>query len=218
MHVVIGGFGRVGRHLAHMLEADGHDVAVIDREPRVFSEYGQEIAGRKLVGEVFDRDTLLKAGIERTDAFAAVTAGDNSNIVAARLARERFGIKTVVARIYDPRRAAIYEQFGVPTISSVSWAGSQLVAMITEPSLRVESVYGGGEVLGVVAEAPGSMSARRVGDIEYPGKFTINAIVRNGTSVLPNGRTELVKGDRLHIAVVRESLDELKDLLGLGGS
>ena len=92
MHVIIGGFGRVGRNLAHVLESQGHSVTVIDHDPRAFAEHGESIRGRKLTGEVFDRDTLIKAGIEQADAFAAVTTGDNSNIVSARIARERFGV------------------------------------------------------------------------------------------------------------------------------
>ena len=134
MHVIIGGYGRVGRYLAHVLESEGHTVAVIDHNDTVFDDFGDEIAGRKLTGEVFDRETLIKAGIERADAFAAVTAGDNSNIVSARIALERFGVERVVARIFDPRRAAIYERLGIPTISSVRWAAGQLIAMILEPS------------------------------------------------------------------------------------
>ena len=101
MHVVIGGYGRVGRYLAHELERQGHTVAVIDRNADVFEEF-EGINGLRLTGEVFDRDTLIKAGIERADAFAACTSGDNSNIIAARVARERFNVPLVVARIFDP--------------------------------------------------------------------------------------------------------------------
>ena len=113
MHVVIGGYGRVGRYLASMLEERGHSVAVIDRSEKAFATPGSDIRGRRIAGEVFDRDTLVKAGIERADAYAAVTSGDNSNIVSARIARERFGVPCVVARIYDPRRAVIYKRFGI---------------------------------------------------------------------------------------------------------
>jgi trk system potassium uptake protein TrkA len=215
MHVIIGGFGRVGRHLAHVLETEGHSVTVIDRDPRVFAEFGEEIRGRKLTGQVFDRETLIKAGIERAGAYAAVTAGDNSNIVSARIARERFGVPSVVARIFDPRRAVIYERLGIPTISSVKWAGGQLLAMILEPDLRSQMVFGGGEVVTVEAEAPLQLSGKRIADIEYPGKFTVTSLVREGTAVLPSGRLEVVKGDTLYLTVTRDALDELKQLLGI---
>lgn len=141
MHVVIGGFGRVGRYLAHMLERDGHTIAVVDRNAAVFEEFGEEVQGRKLTGEVFDRDTLVKAGIERADCYAAVTSGDNSNIVSARVAREHFKVPHVVARIFDPRRAVLYEQLGIPTISSVQWSSSVLLAMILNPELSLRQVY-----------------------------------------------------------------------------
>lgn len=141
MHVVIGGFGRVGRFLAHMLERDGHTVAVIDRNPEVFEEFGEEVKGRKLTGAVFDKATLIKAGIEKADCYAAVTSGDNSNIVSARVAREHFKVPHVVARIFDPRRAVLYERLGIPTISSVQWSSSVLLAMILNPDLPLKQVY-----------------------------------------------------------------------------
>lgn len=215
MHVIIGGFGRVGRHLAHSLEGAGHSVTVVDRNPHVFAEHGEEIRGRKLTGEVFDRETLLKAGIERADAFAAVTSGDNSNIVSARVARERFNVGCVVARIFDPRRAAIYERFGIPTVSSVQWASAQLLATILEPGVRTHAVYGDGDVVTVEASVPLRLTGKRIADVEYPGKFTISALVRGGKAVLPQARMELVKGDRLYVTAARGALDELKALLTL---
>jgi len=216
MHVIVGGFGRVGRHLAHVLESEGHSITVIDRNPHVFVEYGEEVRGRKLTGEVFDRDTLLKAGIERADAYIAVTSGDNSNIVSARVARERFNVPCVVARIFDPRRATIYERFGIPTISSVKWAAAQLLAMILEPDLSTVSVYGGGEVATLLVEAPLSLTGKRISDVEYPGKFTVTAVVRDGVASLASPRLEIVKGDRLYVTTTRDAIDELKQLLGLG--
>lgn len=215
MHVVIGGYGRVGRYLAFMLEARGHTVAVIDHGEQAFASAGRDIKGRRLRGEVFDRDTLVKAGIEQADAFAAVTSGDNSNIVSARIARERFNVPTVVARIYDPRRAVIYERFGIPTISSVNWSSSMLLASILEPDLKTVASYGGGEVVTISAMASTSLTGRRVADVEYHGKFEISAIVRDGVASIPEPRTELKKGDRLKITVTREALPELKALLDI---
>lgn len=215
MHVIIGGYGRVGRHLAYVLESEGHSVTVIDRNKAVFAEHGEEIRGRKLTGEVFDRGTLIKAGIERADAFAAVTSGDNSNIVGARVARERFGVQCVVARIYDPRRAAIYERFGIPTVSSVQWAAAQLLAMVLEPDLGLHTVYGAGEVVTIRVDATPSLYGKRITDIDYPNKFHVTALVREGVAVLPSPRLEIVKGDHLFLTVTRDALDELKPLLGI---
>lgn len=215
MHVVIGGFGRVGRFLAHGLEKQGHTVAVIDRDRRVFDEFGGDLVGRKLTGTVFDRDTLIQAGIGRAGAFAAVTSGDNSNIVSARVARERFEVPTVVARIFDPKRAVIYERFGIPTVASVKWTTARLIGMLVEPGVSLDAAYGGGEVVTVSAEVPALLTGKRLVDLEYPGKFTITAVVRDGEAQLANSRLELVKGDRLHVTVKRDSLVELKRLLGL---
>lgn len=215
MHVVIGGYGRVGRYLAHMLEAEGHTVGVIDRNPSVFAEYGEEIRGRKLLGEVFDRDTLVKAGIERAGAFAAVTAGDNSNIVSARVARERFGVTTVAARIFDPRRASLYEHFGIPTISSVRWAGRKLLTMILEPDVTTERVFGDGEVVSVQALAPAALAGTTVAAFDDPAHFRVNVLVRNGEACIPTPETVIAETDRLYVTVKRASLGSLRQLLGL---
>ncbi len=217
MHVVIGGFGRVGRNLAHGLEARGHTVAVVDRDRRVFDEFGGDLKGRKITGEVFDRDTLLHAGIETASAFAAVTSGDNSNIVSARIARERFGVDTVVARIFDPRRAVIYERLGIPTVASVSWTTARLIGMLVEPGVALDAAYGGGEVVTVSAEIPVSLIGRRLVDIEAAGKFSVTAVVRDGIALFPQSRMDLMPGDKLHLTVVRDSLTELKALLSLEG-
>ena len=215
MYVVIGGYGRVGRYLASMLEERGHSVAVIDRNEEAFARAGGDIKGRRIAGEVFDRLTLQKAGIERADAYVAVTSGDNSNIVSARVARERFRVPQVIARIYDPRRAVIYERFGIPTISSVNWAGAMLIASLLEPGVKTVAVYGGGEVVTISAEATSSLSGKLVNDVDYPGKFRVSAVVREGVATLPGPRMELREGDRLQVTVVRDALPELKRLLGL---
>ncbi|MEL7668368.1 MAG: TrkA family potassium uptake protein [Actinomycetota bacterium] len=215
MHVVIGGYGRVGRYLAYMLEERGHTVAVVDRDENAFASAGRDMRGRRISGEVFDRTTLEKAGIADADAFAAVTSGDNSNIVSARVARERYGVPCVVARIYDPRRARIYERFGIPTISSVNWSSAMLLATILEPDVKTTATYGGGEVLTITADASLTLTGKRVSNLDYPGKFHISAIVRDGVAQLPEPRTELAKGDRLSITVTREALPELKRLLDL---
>jgi len=214
MHVVIGGFGRVGRGLAHRLENEGHSVAIIDRDRKVFDEFGEDLRGRRLTGEVFDRETLVKAGIEKANAFAAVTSGDNSNIVSARIARERFSVPTVLARIFDPRRAAIYRRLGIPTISSVEWSSSQLLAMIVEPDVRTDTVYGAGEILTVHVDTPTALTGKRVVDLEYPGRISVTVIVRDGEALIPQGRMELTRGDRVYITATRDALGEIKSLFG----
>ena len=129
MHVVIAGYGRVGRSLAHELESRGHSVAVVDHDPTAFEEF-DEIRGRRIAGEAFDRETLEAAGIAKADCFLATTSGDNTNFVSARVARDRYGVATVIARIYEPRRAGIYRGEGITTISSVEWATAQFLSGI----------------------------------------------------------------------------------------
>lgn len=214
MHVVIGGYGRVGRYLAYMLEDRGHTVAVVDHNEQSFT-VGRDIKGRRFKGEVFDRATLIKAGIERADAYVAVTSGDNSNIVSARVARERFEVPNVAARIYDPRRAVIYERFGIPVVAGVTWTSAMLLATVLEPGIKTAAVYGGGEVLTISAEASSRMTGKRVAEVDYPGKFHVSAIVRRGEALLPEARTELHKGDRLQITATRDAIPELKRLLDL---
>ena len=127
MHIVIMGCGRVGSTLAHILEDRGNTVAVIDRDPEAFRRLRPAFKGDRVTGIGFDRDVLARAGIERADSFAAVSSGDNSNIIAARVARETFGVRQVAARIYDPRRAEVYERLGIPTVATVRWTADQML-------------------------------------------------------------------------------------------
>ena len=146
MHVVVVGCGRVGSGLAGILEDGGHTVAVVDKAAKAFRRLPEGFSGKTVVGVGFDRDLLREAGIEQAGALAAVTNGDNSNIMVARTAREMFGIERVVARIYDPRRAAIYEKLGIPTIATVQWTTDRVLRRIlpdapatewTDPSAAV---------------------------------------------------------------------------------
>jgi trk system potassium uptake protein len=213
MHVVIGGYGRVGRYLAHELEALGHTVAVIDRNPEVYEEF-EGIRGLRLSGEVFDRDTLIKAGIKRADAFAACTSGDNSNIVAARVARECFDVPLVIARIFDPKRAVIYESFGIPTVSAVQWSSSRLLGMLLDPDVRCEYAFGQGEIVLVEHNAPASLDGMTVGEVERPGVLRVIAVERGSQALLLAETDPILAGDRLSLAIARDTASELRTLLG----
>jgi len=127
VHVVVIGCGRVGSELAGALEQAGHTVAVVDKVARAFRRLPQGFTGTTVVGFGFDRDHLHAAGIDKAGAFASVTSGDNSNILCARIARETYGIEHVVARIYDPRRALIYQRLGIPTVATVAWTTDQVL-------------------------------------------------------------------------------------------
>ncbi len=131
MHTVVVGCGRVGTRIALTLTESGHTVTIVDRRPEAFRWLGDEFTGDTIVGVGFDRDVLVEAGIERASAVAAVTNGDNSNILVARVARETFGVERVVARIYDTRRAAIYERLGIPTVATVGWTSARVLSRLT---------------------------------------------------------------------------------------
>lgn len=216
LHVVIGGYGRVGRYLARMLEFEGHTVSVIDQNPFVFEcDEAEEILGQKFVGPAFDRDVLESAGIRDADCFAAVTSGDNSNIVAARTAREYYRVPRVIARIYDPRRAEIYRGLGISTIASVTWTSTRLLDMITHPDLHSEYQYGNGEVEMLEIELPATLAGKAVSDLDVPGEIAVASIVRDGLSMLPTQGSSFRLNDVLFINVLRESAEKLERLLGL---
>jgi trk system potassium uptake protein TrkA len=216
MHVVIGGYGRVGRYLAHMLEYEGHTVSVIDHDPLAFEETtAEEMMGNKHVGQVFDRDVMEAAGIREADCYAAVTSGDNSNIVSARNAKEYYRVPKVIARIYDPRRAEIYRGLGISTIASVTWTSSRLLDLITHPDLHSDYQFGNGEVQMVELESPHGLEGRSVLDLNVPGEILLTSIVREGRALLPASGLTFEKGDFLYINVQNESTAKLERLLGL---
>lgn len=212
MHVVLGGYGRVGRYLAKMLEYEGHSVSVVDHTPYVFED--SEMLGRQIVGEVFDRDALEEAGIKDADVFAAVTSGDNSNIVSARIAKEFYRVPRVIARIYDPRRAEIYREMGVPTVASVTWASTRLLGLISHPESHSEYQYGNGEIEMVECTAPIDLVGRGLDEFEVPGEIQVSVVVRAGSAVLPTPGLVFEREDRIYVNVVRESMGKLERLLG----
>ena len=215
LHVVIGGYGRVGRYLAKMLEYEGHTVSVIDQNPLVFDcDEADEILGQKHIGMVFDRDTLEEAGIRDADCFAAVTSGDNSNILAARTAKEYYRVPRVIARIYDPRRAEIYRGLGISTIASVSWTSTRLLDMVTHPDLHSEYQYGDADVEMMEVELPAGLIGKEVADLAVPGEIAVSAMLRGGRGILPVPGTIFEKDDVLYVNVLRESADKLERLLG----
>jgi trk system potassium uptake protein len=213
MHVVLGGYGRVGRYLAKMLEYEGHSVSVIDHTPFAFEE--SDMLGAQIVGEVFDRDALEQAGIREADVFAAVTSGDNSNVVSARIAKEFYRVPRVIARIYDPRRAEIYREMGVPTVASVTWASNRLLSLISHPEVHSEYQFGNGEIEMVEFTAPVDLVGRHLDEFEVPDEIHVAVIVRSGSAVLPGPGLVFMKDDRVYATVVRESVGKLERLLGM---
>ncbi|MEJ7703540.1 MAG: TrkA family potassium uptake protein [Geodermatophilaceae bacterium] len=199
MHIVIMGCGRVGSSIARSLEGLGHSVAVIDRNQDAFRRLGPEFGGRQVLGMGFDRDTLRKAGIEKARAFAAVSSGDNSNIISARVARETFGIDHVVARIYDPKRAAVYERLGIPTVATVPWTSDQLLRRLLEDSPAEEwrDATGGVVILHVAVHE--SWFGQEITAFEQATKARVAYLLRFGETVLPDAHTVLQQGDQVHV-------------------
>ena len=207
MHVVIVGCGRVGSGLAATLESEGHSVAVVDRQPKAFRRLPDDFAGQQVVGVGFDRDRLREAGIERAGALAAVTNGDNSNIVVARVAREAFSIERVVARIYDSRRAAIYERLGIPTVATVQWTTERVLRRILPDANAVEWVDPSAKICLVERTIGSAWAGRRLGDLEIPGVARLVGLGRLGEASLPDPQAAAQDGDVIWVSVAGDHLD-----------
>jgi trk system potassium uptake protein TrkA len=213
VHVVIMGSGRVGSELAARLEARDHTVAVIDKNARAFRALRPGFRGQTVHGYGFDEEVLVRAGIEQAGAFAAVSSGDNSNILAARVARESFGVEVVVCRIYDPRRAEIYERLGIPTVATVRWTTDQIMRQLIPDQVASDWKDPTQDVSLVTLVLPTAWVRRRVEDLESEGHRRVVAINRNGAARIVAPGLLLQQGDQLHLAVDRDGLDELRPMI-----
>jgi trk system potassium uptake protein TrkA len=209
MHVVIMGCGRVGASLASGLERLGHEVAVIDRDPQAFRRLGPDFRGRQVVGFGFHRSVLDEAGCESADAFAAVSSGDNSNIIAARVARESYGIDKVVARIYDAKRAAVYERLGIPTVATVPWTTDRLLRMLLPDGVATAWR----EPTGTVAVLPLPLHedwvGRPIAALERATGSRVAFVVRFGTGVLPTKDTTVQAEDTVYVAAISGTVSDV---------
>ncbi len=217
MHVVVVGCGRVGSSLAALAVAEGHSVGIIDKRPSAFLSLPPELSGRAVVGFGFDRDRLLDAGIEEADALAAVTSGDNSNIVVARIARETFGIERVVARIYDPGRAAVYERLGIPTVATVSWTTDQALRKLLPDQVRTEWTDPTGKVSAVERALPGHWAGRPLTELEEPGRWRLSVLTRTGRAMVPGPGLVGQEGDLLVLSIATGELAAFEERLGAAG-
>jgi len=203
------GCGRVGSSLAASLDRLGHEVAVIDKDRQAFRRLSAEFSGRQVVGQGFHREVLVEAGVERAQAFAAVSSGDNSNIISARVARETFGIERVVARIYDAKRAAVYERLGIPTVATVPWSTDRLMRMLLPDG--VASAWR--EPSGTVAILPLPLHEDWVGQpiraLEQATGGRVAFIVRFGNGVLPGPETVVQHEDTVYVAAVSGTVSDV---------
>jgi trk system potassium uptake protein TrkA len=216
MHVVVVGCGRVGSELAASLEGLGHTVAVIDKNSDSFRRLGEGFAGQRVVGYGFDRATLTTAGIEKASALAAVTSGDNSNILTARVARENFGIEHVVARIYDPRRAAIFQRLGIPTVATVSWTTDQVMRRLLPAEHHSEWQDATGTVALVELAVPPSLAGTKLAALNSPGKWWLTTVTRLGQARVTTDTLVLQEGDIAHFVVEAAAIPELRTRMAAG--
>ena len=208
MYVVVMGCGRVGAGLAAGLTRIGHEVAIIDRDPEAFRRLDPEFTGKRVVGMGFDRDVLLKAGIEKAEAFAAVSSGDNSNIISARVARETFGVGRVVARIYDAKRAAVYERLGIPTVATVPWTTDRFLHHLTRESHTTKWRDPSGTVAVAELDLHEDWAGHKITELEQFTGSRVAFLIRFGTGVLPNAKTVVQADDQGYIAAVSGTVAE----------
>jgi trk system potassium uptake protein len=216
VHVVVMGCGRVGSAIARRLEQIGHSVAVIDQDPEAFRRLGPEFAGRQITGLGFDRQTLLDAGIDSAGAFAAVSSGDNSNIISARVARETFGVQHVVARIYDSKRAEVYERMGIPSVATVPWTVNRLLRELL--SVKVSELWREptGQVLLVRVTVTDAWVGRKLAAMEAATGARAAWLTRFGEAQLPTPTTVLQDGDQLVVAVTDELTARVHEVVERG--
>ena len=217
MHVVIVGCGRVGSTLALSLISSGHSVAVVDRKSDAFFRLRDNFAGQTITGIGFDRDVLEQAGIKKASAVAAVTNGDNSNILVARVARESFGIENVVARISDPKRAEIYERLGIATVATVKWTSDRILRRILPDLPAVEWTDPSSSVVLIERTLPDSLVGEKVLELEIKGA-RISALRRLSAAVIPDSKTLVQQGDIAYFTVEKDSVNALDEFLKRGKS
>jgi trk/ktr system potassium uptake protein len=217
VHVVIVGCGRVGSELAASLERMDHTVSVVDMEPRAFQRWGDFFKGDKVVGRGYDRDALEQAGLERAGALAAVTSGDNSNILAARIARENYDIERVVARIKDPRRAEIYQRLGISTVAMISWTTDQVMRRLLPSEERPnEWLDPSGRTCLVDFSIPTAWAGKKLAPLSEPGLFWLVGITRLGTAQVSTPSVIGQEGDILHFFADVSAIDALRERLQSG--
>jgi trk system potassium uptake protein TrkA len=216
MRIVVVGCGRVGSELAMLLSREGNEVAVIDKDRRALQRLAMDWGGKGVVGFGFDRDALEEAGIAGAEALAAVTNGDNSNILTARIAKETYQVPNVVARIYDPRRAVIYRQLGIATVATVTWTVDQVVRRLLPDRKVTEWSAPTGEVVMVERSVPAGWVGYPLDDLEAAGRIRVAVVSRAGKPLVPKAGMLGQEADVLYVSVVADAVSELEERLAKG--
>ncbi len=215
MQIIIMGCGRVGSQTANLLSEAGHNISIIDIDEKSFSRLGRNFKGKKILGFGYDKEVLEKAGIEEADAFAALTPGDNRNIVGALIAKKEYRVPIVVARIYDPTRAIVYNKLGITTISPTRWGANKIKELICYNDINSLLSLGNGEVEIIEIEVPQSITGFTYEKINAPGEIMVTAVTRLGRAFVPVGGTVIKAGDIMLVSVASESISKLKGFLGI---
>ena len=215
MKVIIMGCGRVGSQVSLLLARQGHEVIVIDHDANALSKLGTDFKGRVVRGIGFDRNILIEAGVETAEGFVAASSSDNANIVAARIARNIFRVPRVVARLYDPVRAEIYQRLGLTTISSTAWGAERIVEVVTHTDLDVINIFSDGGTTMIRVESPARLNGHRVAQMNIPGEMSVTAITRSDHTFIPVSGTEFQEGDILYLAVIPSAMNRLEEMLGI---
>lgn len=216
MKIIVMGCGRVGSQTSLLLASRNHDVTVIDhRDTDALVRLGSGFRGRVINGLGFDEKILLEAGIKEADAFIAASSSDNANIVGARIAKNIYKVPHVVARLFDPRRAEIYQRLGLKTVSTTTMGAERIYELVTHTDMNVTHNFGHGEVSLIAFEVPYHLAGHVVRDLSVPGEFIVVSITRDQKAFLPSAGTEFREGDVVHLAVQSSALPRLQDMLGL---
>jgi K+ transport systems, NAD-binding component len=215
MNVIVAGCGKLGAKLAQMLDLEGHNVTVIDINNDAFKKFKPSFKGKFVEGIAFDKETLLNAGIEKADALASTTDGDNVNIVTALIAKKRFKVPIIMARIYDPIRAEIYKNMGISNISPTLWGANTMKDIICHPDLFRIATFGNGEVEIIETEASIFLEGRYVRDLNILSELNVVSIVRNGNAIIPTMDTAFLKGDKIFLAVTILGKTKMKQMTGM---
>lgn len=214
--MVILGCGRVGSLLADQLDRQGHSVAVIDQEAQAFRKLSPDFGGVTVKGIGFDRQTLENAGIERAHAFAAVSSGDNTNILAARVARETYDVEHVVARIYDPGRAEVYQRLGIPTVATVTWTSTQIMRALLPLGAQTQYTDPTGTINLAEVHVGQDWIGRRANELASQTQSRIAFVTRYGTAMFPDDKTVIQDGDLLHLLFAPEQRETIERICEKG--
>jgi trk system potassium uptake protein TrkA len=209
------GYGRIGSQVAKLLTEQNHDVIIIDHDADADGRLGPNFKERIIRGPGFDHNILIQAGIKDAEAFVAASHSDNANIVAARIARSIFHVPRVVARLFDPIRAEIYQRLGLTTISPNNWGAERILQVLTHTELDVWDTFGRGEVSLIHMDAPPLLIGKTVNQLNVPGELMVISITRNELAFIPTTGTVFQDGDLLKLVVLSSAMERLEEMLGL---